>query len=157
MSTDWKQTYDAVFFVSIATLICGILTGLIRMCIKLKCETVSLCFGLIKVDRRVDLEVQEEIRALEINSGEVIEDILTPTAHGTNHKPLEDSVHHHAPQRSTGNEKSPLSEKPRRRPKKMGLQPLISPEEVHLESPDHRELHPEQDPSLVHPPESRLA
>jgi len=65
---DWKQTFDAVFFVSIATLICGIIGLIIKICLKMKCETVSLCCGMITVQRRVDLEVEEEITALELGS-----------------------------------------------------------------------------------------
>lgn len=67
--TDWKNTFDAVFFVSIATLICGVIGLIIKICLKMKCETVSLCCGLITVQRRVDLEVEEEITALELQGG----------------------------------------------------------------------------------------
>lgn len=66
---DWKSTFDAVFFVSIATLICGVIGLIIKICLKMKCETVSLCCGLIQVQRRVDLEVEEEITALELQGG----------------------------------------------------------------------------------------
>jgi hypothetical protein len=34
--------------------------------LKSKCEHFSCCYGLFTIDRRVDLEVQEEIRALEL-------------------------------------------------------------------------------------------
>lgn len=64
--SDWMLTYDGVFFISIATLITSILGISIRYCLKSKCEHFSLCFGLIKIDRRVDLEVQEELAQLEM-------------------------------------------------------------------------------------------
>jgi len=35
--------------------------------LKSKCEEFSLC-GILKIKRRVDLEVQEEIRALELKA-----------------------------------------------------------------------------------------
>jgi len=64
--SDWMLTYDGVFFISIATLITSIIGLSIRYCLKSKCEHFSLCFGLIKIDRRVDLEVQEELAQLEM-------------------------------------------------------------------------------------------
>jgi hypothetical protein len=62
----WIQTYDAVFFISLATIIVGAFGMSAKYCLKSKCEHFSLCCGLIKVDRRVDLEIQEEIRAMEL-------------------------------------------------------------------------------------------
>ena len=61
----WMDTYDAVFFISIGTMIVGLMALIIRFCIKSKCEHFSLCFGLITVDRRVDLEVQEEMHKID--------------------------------------------------------------------------------------------
>jgi len=131
----WMNTYDAVFFVSIATLICGILTALIRLCIKLKCEQVSLCFGLIKVDRRVDLEVQEEIRALEINNGEVSDDIQTPKA---------DSL----PQKRDNLSLEPPMKTPHRKRVRPGRSlSLPSLKEESPAPPESRELHLESGPS----------
>jgi hypothetical protein len=59
------DTYDGVFFISICTIVVGLLAGIIKFCLKSKCEHFSLCYGLIKVDRRVDLEVQEEIHMMD--------------------------------------------------------------------------------------------
>ena len=59
-------TYDAVFFISVGTITSGLIAIMIKYCLKSKCEHFSLCFGLIKIDRRVDLEVQEEMHALEL-------------------------------------------------------------------------------------------
>lgn len=59
-------TYDGVFFISIATLITSVIGVSIRYCLKSKCEHFSICFGLLKIDRRVDLEVQEELAQLEM-------------------------------------------------------------------------------------------
>ena len=64
--SDWMLTYDGVFFISIATLITSVIGVSIRYCLKSKCEHFSICFGLIKIDRRVDLEVQEELAQLEM-------------------------------------------------------------------------------------------
>lgn len=62
----WIQTYDAVFFISLATIIVGAIGVSAKYCLKSKCEHFSLCCGLIKIDRRVDLEIQEEIKEMEL-------------------------------------------------------------------------------------------
>ena len=61
----WMDTYDAVFFISIGSMIIGFMGLLIKYCLKSKCEHFNLCFGLLKIDRRVDLEVQEEMSRIE--------------------------------------------------------------------------------------------
>lgn len=57
---------DGVFFLSLATILAGSFGLAVRYCLKSKCEHFGLCFGLISIDRRVDLEVQEHIRELEL-------------------------------------------------------------------------------------------
>jgi hypothetical protein len=66
----WTETYDAVFFISAGTIFVGLLKYAIDNCLKSKCEEFSLC-GILKIKRRVDLEVQEEIRALELKAESV--------------------------------------------------------------------------------------
>ena len=63
---DWMSVYDGVFFISLATILVGAFGVSVKYCLKSKCEHFSLCYGMIKIDRRVDLEVQEEIKALEL-------------------------------------------------------------------------------------------
>lgn len=67
-NNDWIGTYDAVFFISAGTMFFAFLGLAIKVCLKSKCEQCSLCCGLLKIERRVDLEVQEEIRAMELQS-----------------------------------------------------------------------------------------
>lgn len=67
---DWKDYYDGVFFISVITIFVGFLGLAVRYCLKSKCEQFSLCCGLITVNRRVDLEVQEEIAELNMNKDE---------------------------------------------------------------------------------------
>ena len=66
MSTQWMTTYDAVFFISLATLLVGFFGLLVRYALKSKCEHFSCCFGAFVIDRRVDLEVQEELAQMEL-------------------------------------------------------------------------------------------
>ncbi len=62
----WTTVYDGVFFISLATILVGALGVSAKYCLRSKCEHFSCCYGLIAIDRRVDLEVQEEIKALEL-------------------------------------------------------------------------------------------
>jgi hypothetical protein len=62
----WMTVYDGVFFISLATILVGAMGVSAKYCLKSKCEHFSCCYGLFTIDRRVDLEVQEEIKALEL-------------------------------------------------------------------------------------------
>jgi hypothetical protein len=62
----WYMTFDSMFWLSMATLFSGSLGLSIKYCLKSKCEDLSLCFGLLKIHRRVDLEVQEEMKEIEL-------------------------------------------------------------------------------------------
>jgi len=64
--SDWTTQYDAVFFISLATLMTGAFGVALRYCLRSKCEHCSICFGLLTIDRRVDLETQEHIREIEL-------------------------------------------------------------------------------------------
>jgi hypothetical protein len=64
--SDWIDTFDAVFFVTISTLLFGCFGVLIKYCLRSKCDNVNLCFGLITVHRNVELEAQEEMKAMEL-------------------------------------------------------------------------------------------
>lgn len=63
-------TYDGVFFISIATILAGSFGLSVRYCLKSKCEKFSLCCGLFEINRRVDLEVQEELAMMEMGNVE---------------------------------------------------------------------------------------
>lgn len=71
---NWIDTFDAVFFVTIGTLLTGFFGLIVKYCLKSKCEHISLLWGCIKIDRRVDLEVQEELKELELAKKEVEEE-----------------------------------------------------------------------------------
>ena len=55
---------DGVFFLSVATLICGGVTLAVKMCYKSKCTNCSICFGLIQIER--DTAGEEKIDAEEL-------------------------------------------------------------------------------------------
>ena len=62
----WTSVYDGIFFLSLASLLVGLCGVSIKYCLKSKCEHLALCCGLIVIDRRVDLEVAEEMKKIEM-------------------------------------------------------------------------------------------
>jgi len=64
--SEWMNFYDGVFFISAGTIIFSFFGLAIRYCLKSKCERFDICFGLFRIDRRVDLEVQEEMIEMEL-------------------------------------------------------------------------------------------
>jgi hypothetical protein len=66
MSEEWINTYDAVFFVTISTLLFGCFGLSIKYLLKSKCDNVNLCYGLIKVHRNVKVEEELEMKKLEL-------------------------------------------------------------------------------------------
>jgi hypothetical protein len=62
----WYNTFDSIFFMSLSTLIIGFFGLSIKFCLKSRCENLNLCCGLIHIHRRVDLELQEEMKQMEL-------------------------------------------------------------------------------------------
>jgi hypothetical protein len=60
-----SNTFDSTFWLSITTLIVSFLSGAIIFCLKSKCKDCNICFGLIRVSRDVELEVEEEKHEIE--------------------------------------------------------------------------------------------
>ena len=61
------NSYNSVFFLSLAGMVFGFFGVIIRYALKSKCENVNLCWGLISVDRNTNGELKEE--KLEIENG----------------------------------------------------------------------------------------
>jgi hypothetical protein len=51
------NTFDDTFWLTLAGIIVGVLGVLIRYCFLSKCDNVSICFGLLKIHRAVELEL----------------------------------------------------------------------------------------------------
>jgi hypothetical protein len=62
----WENTFNAVFFISAGTLVTGFLGLALKTCLKSKCEHFNCCFGLFSIDKRVDLELQSELKEMEL-------------------------------------------------------------------------------------------
>jgi len=56
----WINTYNDVFFISIATLTFSFLGVVIKSMLASKCDNVNICCGLIKIHRAVELEVDQQ-------------------------------------------------------------------------------------------------
>ena len=110
----WMTTFDAVFFISVGTITSGLIAIMIKYCLKSKCEHFSLCFGLIKIDRRVDLEVQEEMHALELGVNDTDQPVNQQPTQPTQptKQPPQTQVNHQASRktRRPSNEESDISD-----------------------------------------------
>jgi hypothetical protein len=62
----WYHEFDSIFWISLGTLITGMIGLSAKYCLRSRCETCNFCFGLVQIHRRVDLEAQEHIRELEL-------------------------------------------------------------------------------------------
>ena len=52
----WYQVFDDIFFVSIATLTFSFCGVVIKGMLQSKCDNTNICWGLITIHRRVELE-----------------------------------------------------------------------------------------------------
>jgi hypothetical protein len=59
--------FNGGFFLTISGIIITFLTFTLRMCLMSKCKTCSLCFGIIKIERDIEAELQEEKLQIENN------------------------------------------------------------------------------------------
>ena len=59
MSYEWCQTFNDIFWTSTSTGVLGFLAVVIKTALKSKCDETNLCWGLIRIHRRVELESDE--------------------------------------------------------------------------------------------------
>ena len=57
--------FGGSFFITLVGLILSFLGGLSMYCLKSKCTKCTLCFGLIHIERDVEVELEEEKIELE--------------------------------------------------------------------------------------------
>lgn len=62
----WYDTFNSVFWLGILGAVAGVVGLCLRNCVKQKCATVELCFGLCKIQRDVLAETREEMRAMDL-------------------------------------------------------------------------------------------
>ena len=56
MVDKWYEEFNSVFFTGIATMAFGALALLVRYGFASKCDNVSICFGMLRIHRAVELE-----------------------------------------------------------------------------------------------------
>jgi len=61
----WWDEFNSVFWTGIATMSFGALALLVRAGYASKCDNVSICFGMVRIHRAVELEEQKEEDDLE--------------------------------------------------------------------------------------------
>ena len=59
-----KDKTDGVLLISLVTIITGFLIVCIKLIFKSKCREVNLCYGMIKVERNVELETDIPIDSI---------------------------------------------------------------------------------------------
>jgi hypothetical protein len=64
-SSGWQQTYDSVFFITIAGLVFGACGLCIKTCYRCKIEELSICQGFLQIRR----DIQSETRVDEVVVG----------------------------------------------------------------------------------------
>ena len=59
-----KDKTDGVLLISLVTIVTGFFIICIKLIFKSKCKDVNLCYGLIKVERSVELETDIIVDAI---------------------------------------------------------------------------------------------
>lgn len=60
-----NEDLNAVFWLSLGSILIGSVGLSMKYCLKSKCIKFSCCYGLVSIDRAVQLEVDEEIQRME--------------------------------------------------------------------------------------------
>ena len=56
----WYTVFNDVFWISVATLTFSFLGIVIKSMLASKCDNVNICFGLLTIHRRVELEQEQQ-------------------------------------------------------------------------------------------------
>jgi hypothetical protein len=57
----WIDTFNDVFWISVATITFSFFGVVLKSCLKSKCDNTNICWGLVKIHRRVELEDDVEM------------------------------------------------------------------------------------------------
>jgi hypothetical protein len=74
--SDWYDTFDSVFWLSLSVGIFGFLGIAIKSCLKSKCSDTSICWGMFNIKRDTQAELEEN--EFEIDHGIVPPPTPTP-------------------------------------------------------------------------------
>jgi hypothetical protein len=56
----WYEIFNSVFWITVITMLMSLIGLLLKYCLKTKCDNVKCCWGMIEVNRDVELEAMEE-------------------------------------------------------------------------------------------------
>lgn len=62
----WWIEFNSTFWLTVATIITGSIGLAIKFCLKSKCENINCCWGGLVIHRNVELEQEEEMKAMEM-------------------------------------------------------------------------------------------
>lgn len=63
----WFQTFNDVFWLSVGSMSCTAVGICVKAALKSKCTVCQLCCGLVRIERNIDAEIQEETNNNTIN------------------------------------------------------------------------------------------
>jgi hypothetical protein len=63
---NWIETFDGIFFITVITIITAFFGVVLRFCLRSKCGEINMCWGCLKINRNVELEQEEEMKAMEL-------------------------------------------------------------------------------------------
>jgi len=73
------ETFDAVFWITITTILTGSIGLAIKFCLKSKCDDVNCCWGGLVIHRNVELEQEEEMKAMELGISDSMRNVTLNT------------------------------------------------------------------------------
>jgi hypothetical protein len=69
--SDWYDTFDSAFFITITTIIFGVVSLSIRSCLRSKCKKLDCCGILIERDTEAEEHIDERAMELKRNDSTV--------------------------------------------------------------------------------------
>ena len=74
----WWNEFNSTFWITLATILTGSIGLAIKFCLKSKCDNVSCCWGGITIHRNVEIEQEEEMKAMEMGISRKDSNLNTP-------------------------------------------------------------------------------
>jgi len=74
----WWIEFNSVFWITLATILTGSIGLAIKFCLKSKCDNVSCCWGGLTIHRNVEIEQEEEMKAMEMGISRQDSNLNTP-------------------------------------------------------------------------------
>jgi hypothetical protein len=69
------EGYSESFYITVLSILVGMVGLCVKYCLKSKCNDVSVCCGMIQISRDVGAEIEQQERELEMNKRSGLEEI----------------------------------------------------------------------------------